>query len=83
MGEFLPTLRPSAYDPDIKWEETTTQNIGLDFGFVNNRISGAIDVYKRVTDDLLNTVTIPTGSNFSNTLLTNVGSLEKKGLSFH
>ncbi len=81
-GEFLPTLRPSAYDPDIKWEETTTQNIGLDFGFINNRISGAIDVYKRVTDDLLNTVTIPTGSNFSNTLLTNVGSLENKGLEF-
>jgi len=69
-GQFLPTLRPSAYDPYIKWEETTTQNIGLDFGFVNNRISGSIDVYKRVTDDLLNTVTIPTGSNFSNTLLT-------------
>ena len=79
-GQFLPTLRPSAYDPDIKWEETTTQNIGLDFGFVDNRISGAIDVYKRVTKDLLNTVTIPTGSNFSNTLLTNVGSLENKGI---
>jgi iron complex outermembrane receptor protein len=81
-GQFLPTLRPSAYDPDIKWEETTTQNIGLDFGFANNRISGAIDVYKRVTTDLLNTVTIPTGSNFSNTLLTNVGSLENKGFEF-
>jgi TonB-dependent starch-binding outer membrane protein SusC len=81
-GTFMPTLRPSAYDPDIKWEETTTQNIGLDFGFLNNRISGSFDVYKRVTDDLLNTVTIPTGSNFSNTLLTNVGSLENKGAEF-
>jgi len=81
-GQFLPTLRPSAYDPDIKWEETTTQNIGLDFGFFDNRISGSIDLYKRVTDDLLNTVTIPTGSNFSNTLLTNVGSLENKGAEF-
>lgn len=81
-GEFLSTLRPSAYDPDIKWEETTTQNVGLDFGLFKNRISGAIDVYKRVTEDLLNTVTIPTGSNFSNTLLTNVGSLENKGLEF-
>ncbi len=81
-GQFLPTLRPSAYDPDIKWEETTTQNIGLDFGFANNRISGAVDVYKRVTEDLLNTVTIPTGSNFSNTLLTNVGSLENQGVEF-
>ncbi len=81
-GEYLPTLRPDEYDPDIKWEETTTYNIGLDFGFFNGRITGSFDVYKRVTDDLLNTVTIPTGSNFSNTLLTNVGSLENKGLEF-
>jgi TonB-dependent starch-binding outer membrane protein SusC len=78
-GQYIPTLRPSAYDPDIKWEQTTTQNIGLDFGFANNRISGSFDLYKRITDDLLNTVTIPSGSNFSNTLLTNVGSLENKG----
>jgi len=78
-GEYIPTLRPNAYDPNIRWESTTTQNIGLDFGFMNDRITGSIDVYKRVTDDLLNTVTIPTGSNFSNTLLTNVGSLENKG----
>jgi len=78
-GQFQPTLRPSAYDPDIKWEETETQNIGLDFGFMDQRITGSFDVYYRVTEDLLNTVTIPTGSNFSNTLLTNVGSLENKG----
>ena len=78
-GQFLPTLRPNAYDPNIKWETTTTQNIGLDFGFFNDRITGSVDIYKRVTDDLLNTVTVATGSNFSNTLLTNVGSLENKG----
>jgi iron complex outermembrane receptor protein len=52
----------------------------LDFGFYNNRLSGAIDLYHRVTDDLLNTVTVPTGSNTSNRLLTNVGSLENKGV---
>jgi len=78
-GAFIPTLRPDAYDPDIKWEETTTMNIGLDFGFLNDRITGSFDVYKRVTDDLLNSVTVSSGSNFSNTLLTNVGSLENKG----
>ncbi len=81
-GNFIPTLRPSAYDPDIKWESTTTQNIGFDFGFLKDRITGSIDVYKRVTTDLLNQVTIPSGSNFSNTLLTNVGSLENKGAEF-
>jgi TonB-dependent starch-binding outer membrane protein SusC len=81
-GVYIPTLRPKAYDPNIKWEETTTQNVGLDFGFADNRITGSFDLYKRVTDDLLNTVVVPSGSNFSNTLLTNVGSLENKGAEF-
>ncbi len=79
-GKYIPTLRPDAYDPNIKWEETTTQNIGIDFGFFKNRITGNVDVYKRETKDLLNTVTIPSGSNFSNKLLTNVGSLENTGI---
>jgi iron complex outermembrane receptor protein len=78
-GKYIPTLRPSAYDPDIKWETTTTYNAGVDFGLLDNRIAGSVDVYFRKTKDLLNTVTIPSGSNFSNTLLTNVGSLENKG----
>jgi len=79
-GEYIPTLRPSAYDGTIKWEQTETKNIGLDFGFLKDRITGSFDVYKRVTTNLLNTVTIPSGSNFSNTLFTNVGSLENKGV---
>ncbi|HEX2934468.1 MAG TPA: TonB-dependent receptor, partial [Bacteroidales bacterium] len=79
-GQFIPTLRPNPYDADIKWEETSTQNIALDFGFINDRINGSIDLYKRVTKDLLNKVAIPSGSNFSNTLMTNVGSLENKGI---
>ncbi|MBI9059770.1 MAG: TonB-dependent receptor [Labilibaculum sp.] len=79
-GSFIPTLRPNTYDPDIKWEETTTQNIAVDFGFLNNRINGTIDYYFRETKNLLNNVTIPSGSNFSNRLYTNVGSLENKGI---
>ena len=79
-GEYIPTLRPDAYDPEIKWEETITKNIGIDFGFINDRITGSVDLYNRVTKDLLNTVTISSGSNFSNTLLTNVGSLENNGV---
>ena len=77
---FYPTQRPDAYDANIKWETTTTQNIGLDFGFSNGRISGSVDLYKRVTDDLLNEVPIAAGTNFSNFLTTNVGSLENKGV---
>lgn len=79
-GQYIPTLRPSAYDPKIKWEETTTQNIGLDFGFFNDRVTGSVDLYKRETKDLLNNVPIPTGSNNSNRLNTNVGSLENQGV---
>lgn len=76
---YLP-LRPNAYDGDIKWEETTTYNLGLDFGFYNNRITGSLDYYFRETTDLLNEINIPAGSNFSNRLLTNVGDLENEGI---
>jgi len=79
-GQYIPTLRPEAYDPNIRWEQTTTKNIGLDFGFLNGRISGSLDYYFRVTKDLLEDITIPTGSNFSNHLYTNVGSLQNQGV---
>jgi len=81
-GQYIPTLRPDPYDPNIKWEETTTKNIGLDFGFLDNRITGSVDLYNRVTNNLLNLVTIPSGSNFSNKLYTNVGSLKNNGVEF-
>ncbi len=79
---FYNTLRPDPYDANIKWEGTTTYNIGLDYGFVNNRIFGSIDVYKRMTEDLLNFIPIAAGSNFSNFLTTNVGNLENQGVEF-
>jgi TonB-dependent starch-binding outer membrane protein SusC len=78
----IPLIRPVAYDENLKWEETTTYNIGLDFGILNNRITGALDVYQRETVDLLNTVAIAAGTNFSNQLLTNVGELTNKGFEF-
>ena len=76
---FYPTLRPNAYDANLKWETLTSQNVGLDFGLLNDRITGSIDIYKNTSDDLLNTIPIPVGTNFSNTLLTNVGSMVNKG----
>jgi len=79
-GKYIPTLRPEAYDPNIRWEQTTTKNIGLDFGFFNGRLSGSLDYYFRQTKDLLEDITIPTGSNFSNHLYTNVGSLQNQGI---
>jgi TonB-dependent starch-binding outer membrane protein SusC len=76
---FYPTLRPEAYDPDIKWEETETINAGIDFGLFENRLTGSIEVYQRKTSDLISTVPVPPGTNFSNFLTTNVGNLENKG----
>jgi iron complex outermembrane receptor protein len=76
---FYSTLRPSPYDANIKWEETTTYNLGFDFGFFENRITGAFEIYERETVDLINFIPIPAGSNFSNFLTTNVGNLENRG----
>ena len=73
-------VSPKGYEKDLKWEETTTYNIGLDFGFLKNRINGSVDVYKRVTKDLLNTVPVVTGTNLVDMLLMNVGDMENKGI---
>lgn len=78
--EFYYLLRPDGYDPNIKWEETTSYNAGLDFGFADDKISGSIDLYKKITDDLLATIPVPAGTNFTNQILTNVGSLENTGV---
>ncbi|SEN21581.1 iron complex outermembrane recepter protein [bacterium A37T11] len=71
---------PGAYDRDIKWEQTATYNAGIDFGFLENRLSGSVDAYFKKTRDLLNTIPIPLGSNFNNVITTNVGNIENKGL---
>lgn len=76
-------LRPNAYDQNIKWEETTTFNTGIDFGFVNGRVNGSVDYFIRKTNDLISRVVTSTGSNFSNFILTNVGDMESKGIEFN
>ena len=73
-------ITPKGYAAQIKWEETTTYNVGLDFGFLKNRINGSIDVYKRTTNDLLNFVPVSAGTNLTNYLLQNVGDMENKGI---
>jgi len=79
-NSFYSFLRPSAYDANIKWETTTTTNLGLDFGFLKNRITGTVDFYQKKTKDLLSVIPVAPGSNFDITLLTNVGNLENKGV---
>lgn len=76
------TYRPEGYDYNIKWEETTTYNAGLDFGILANRINGALDFYYRETNDLLNYIPVPAGTNLTNYINTNVGDLVNKGIEF-
>ena len=78
--KWITTYRPNGYDPNIKWETTETYNIGIDYGFLGNRISGTIDYYWRTTKDLLNDIFVPAGSNFTNMIETNIGNMTSKGL---
>lgn len=79
---FIPTIRPSAADPNIKWEQTTSNDIGLDYGLLDNRFTGSVDYYFKKTKDLIFNVPIAAGTNLSNYLTTNIGSLQNRGLEF-
>ncbi len=77
---WVSVIRPLAYNPDIKWEETTTYNLGIDYGFLANRISGSVDLYYRKTKDLINAATkTAAGTNFNQYVVANIGSLENRG----
>ena len=77
---YVQTSSPLGYNQDLKWEETTTLNLGVDFGFFNNRLQGAVEVYKRKTNDLIVFAPNPQGVNFSNGANYNIGNLENKGV---
>lgn len=79
---FYNMYSPIAYDSDIRWETTATSNVGIDYGFLKGRLRGSLDVYYKKTSDLLSTIPIAVGTNFSNLLLTNVGNMENKGFEF-
>lgn len=80
--EFYYLSTPVPYNSDLKWETTTTSNAGIDYGFLNGRISGSIDVYFKKTKDLISKVPVSVGSNFSNILTVNLGNMENKGVEF-
>lgn len=78
----IPISRPNGYNPDLKWEETTTWNAGLDFGFMKNRVTASLDYYYRETNDLINVIDVPAGTNFKNRIVSNIGSLKNQGVEF-
>ena len=78
-GMWINPLFPNSYNSDLKWETTTTWNVGVDMGFLNNRITLAADWYLRKTRDLLSSV--PTAaSNTNNYQLRNIGDMENLGV---
>ncbi|MCB0546483.1 MAG: TonB-dependent receptor [Phaeodactylibacter sp.] len=77
---FVTTARPDPYDAGLKWEETSSYNVGLDFGFSNGRINGSVEYYYKNTQDLLFEVDIAAGTNLSDRVLTNIGELDNQGV---
>ena len=81
-SNYYQMYRPGAYNPNLKWEQTTTYNFGIDYGLIDNRVTGAVDIYYKKTNDLLNNIPQPAGSNFAAFFIANVGSMENKGIEF-
>ena len=79
----VPIAISTAYNPKIKWEQTTTYNLGFDYGLFNDRITGALDVFYKNSKDLLVLGPVSDGSNFSNVVYQNVGSFTTKGVEFN
>lgn len=76
------TVNPGAYNLNLKWEETASSNIGLDFGFFKNRLTASVEIYLKETKDLLNITRVPLGFNHGSELLLNIGKMENKGVEF-
>ena len=76
------TVNPGAYNLNLKWEETASSNIGLDFGFFKNRLTASVEIYLKETKDLLNITRVPLGFNQGSELLLNIGKMENKGVEF-
>lgn len=81
-NQYVSTIRPGAVDRNIKWEATRSTNVGVDFGFLNQRFSGSVEWYTKNTSDLIFTVPVAAGTNLSNYLTTNIGSMRNRGVEF-
>ncbi len=79
---FVPVGRPEGYNKGLKWEETETRNIGIDYGFFNNSLRGSLDLYEKKSSDLLAIVPYPDGANLSNQGFRNFGNFTSKGVEF-
>jgi TonB-linked SusC/RagA family outer membrane protein len=81
-NNFYYLYTPSPYDANLKWEQTASTNIGIDYGFLNNRITGSVEYYYKNTTDMINSIFIPDGTNFTNKYTANIGNMVSKGVEF-
>ena len=72
--------RPNNYRPDLKWETTSTYNVGFDWGILDQRLSGSVDWYYRKTTDLLNYAPLSSMAGYKNQAWQNIGSLKNTGV---
>ncbi len=80
--ELLITARPNAVSSNLKWEQTSSFNLALEMSWFNERVNTTLEFYHATTKDLLSRVLVPAGSNFSDVVLTNVGSIRNRGVEF-
>ncbi len=81
-GEVINIVQPQFRNEEIEWEKISEYNIGLDYGFWNDRISGSVDVFRKESDDLLSQAPVPDGVNFSNQGFQNIGKFTTQGVEF-
>jgi len=81
--QFITTLRPEGFNSNLQWEVTETYNWGMDFGILDNRVTGTLEGFIKETTDLLNQIPVPAGTNFTNEILSNVGTLDLQGIEFN
>lgn len=81
-NQFFPLLRPTGADPNLKWEETSSLNLGIDWEILKGRVAGSINLYQKNTRDLLNEIAFPAGIQPKDIILTNIGEVENRGIEF-
>ena len=78
----IQSLIASEINPDIKWEETATIEFGIDYGLFDERLSGSLNFFQKNSTDLLFTASVADGTNFSNSIIQNIGELQIQGIEF-
>ena len=81
-NQYYSLLRPEAINKNLRWEVGNTLNAGIDYGFWQNRVSGSIDVYRKITKDLISDSNLAPFTNFGSRIASNIGDMENKGIEF-